>query len=87
MTKVKNSKYDKTQNVTKLKMWQASTIKNVTKIKTQNVTKLKMWQNSKNPNCDNPHKCQKWLNSKTQNVTKLKNSKCDRTQKPKMGQN
>ena len=75
MTKLKNSKCDKTQkskfyetqNVIQCKI---QTVTNCNKSKTQNVTE------HKNPKC-----------VKSQNMTKLKNSKYDQTQRLKMWQN
>ena len=85
--------HTKTQDVTKLRMWQNSKceekkLKSQKCVKTQ---KLIMWQNTKTQNviqlknskCDKAQKLKMWLNSKfdrTQNVTKLKNSKCNKTQ-------
>ena len=61
MTKHKNSKCDKTQNVSKLKMWQNSKLKIWQNSKTQRVT------NFKNSNCDKIHQLKLWQNSTTQN--------------------
>ena len=82
----------KTQNVTKLNVWQISkkqlvTISNpqiVTKLKNSNcddLQKLKLWQNYKIKNSDKTKKLKLWQNSKTRIVTKLKKSNCDKTQK------
>ena len=57
LTKLKNSKYEKTQ---KLQIWQYSECDKI-----QNVTKLETW-NLKN------QKPKKWQNTETQTVTKLK---------------
>ena len=70
VTKLKNSKCDKTQNVKKLKMRQNSKTQNLT---FQNITKLK------NSKFDKTEKTQMWQNAKTKNVTKLKNYKCNKT--------
>ena len=59
-------------------MWQNSKTKNETKLK----KKLKC-DNSKTQNLQNS----KTQNESTQNVTKPKNSKCDKTQQPKLLQN
>ena len=82
---LQNSNCDKTQIVTKLKLWQ-----NLNCDKTQIVTKHKLWQKSKgedkknqkleiyqNSNCDKTQELKSWQNSKFQIVTKLKNSNCD----------
>ena len=91
VTKHKNSKCDKTHNVSKLRLRQISKLKmwqmwqNVTTFcsqknffsqKSKKVTKLKTQNVFKLKN-PNFEKTQK----KTQNVTKLKNSKCDKTKK------
>ena len=68
--KLENSKCDKTQLVTKLKLWQNSNCD-----KTQVVTKLKWWPNS---NCEkkiknlNVTKLRLWQNLRTQIMTTLK---------------
>ena len=61
VTKLKNSKCDKTQLVTKLKLWQ-----NSNSDKTQIVTSLKLWVKNQKLKCD-----------KTWIVTKLENSNYD----------
>ena len=50
----------------------------------KNQTQLRMWQNSK---CETTQKPKMWQDTETQNVTKLKNSKCNRTEQLKMSQN
>ena len=78
--KFKNSKCDKTQLVTKLKLGQNSNCdrQNSSCDKTQIVTKLKFWEKSKtqiwqNSDCDKTWELKLWQNSQTQIVTKLKN--------------
>ena len=72
VTKLKNSKCDKTQilKIRRFKMWQNSNTQNFTKFK------LKVWKNSvnskfKNSKCDKTQKLKMWQ--------KFKNSKCDKT--------
>ena len=83
--KHKTSNCDKTQTVTKHKMWQLKLWRNS---KTQIVTKLKPWQNSKcdNSNWDQTQKLKLQENSTTQMMTKLKKSNCDNS-KLKLWQN
>ena len=76
VTTRKKSKWDKTQVVTKLKLWQSSNCD-----KTQFVTKLKLWQNS---NCETKIKNS---NVTTQTVTKPENSYYDKTPNLKLWQN
>ena len=74
-----HSKFDKTQNATKLKYSKSKTL---TKLKNLNVTKLKLkiWKKLKTENvtklkhakCEITQKLKMWQISKTQNVTKLK---------------
>ena len=71
MTKVKNSKGDKTQ---KFELWQKSKTQIVTKLTNWNCDKTQkpwLWQNSKT-HCDKTQNLNLSKNSKTQIVTKLK---------------
>ena len=78
-----NSKCDKIQSATKLKiikMWHSLKTRSMTKLKNlkgDKTQKLIVWQNSNNQNVA------KFKNS---NCDKTENSKCDKTQKPKMWQ-
>ena len=74
---------NKTQVVTKLKLWHPKLWQNTNCDKSQVVTTLKLWQNS---NCEqkiskslNWTKLKLWQNSKNQIVTKLINPNCDKT--------
>ena len=78
VTKLKNSKCDKTQLATKLKLWQNSNCD-----KTQVVTSLKLWEKNQKLKCDKT-----WIVTKLENLN-YDNSKTNVTklQKLKLGQN
>ena len=73
----------KTQNVTKLKLWQNSNYEKIQNSNCDNTPKLKLCQKLQlwlNLNCDDIQKLKLWGYSKNQIITKFKNLKCEKNQ-------